>query len=382
MIEFGLFPEAFKMIKTESHKHVSLSSCFVVVILFLVSFIFNKPSWCGFDFDGTKLPLGFKANTYLSGTGFDPNRRQNVPGLPAIVSFTFDPQGNLYFARTANRLWEIYGSDTAPIYRIPLGKTLITTETEKNFFFGPSLQDPDDLAINQKGEIFVSTKNWLDRYGSVYRLTPGGEASLFAGGPPGKGAPPLFMDPEGISFDQAGNVYVIDVELGKVVKFNADGKLLNPEFITGLGRGRALTFDHRGFLWVGTDGPHATPHMDGSGRIYRASLPDGKLQLLHSGPLPSGMSLSPAGNLFAAQRRSGKIFALTPDGKHVEFATFTGRSALRTLAFPPVTKETQKAGIAGDLFVMVFPRLDYPVREIIRISGPFDVYVKKAIMGN
>jgi hypothetical protein len=118
--------------------------------------------------------------------------------------------------------------------------------------------------------------------------------------------------------------------------------------------------------------------MDGSGIIYRASLPEGKLRTVHSGPLPSGVSLSPGGNLFVAQRRSGKLFALTPEGKRVEFASFTGMSALRTLAFPPATKETRQAGIAGDLFVMVFPMLDYPVREIIRISGPFDAYVKEA----
>jgi hypothetical protein len=34
-------------------------------------------------------------------------------------------------------------------------------------------------------------------------------------------------------------------------------------------------------------------------------------------------------------------------------------------------------GIAGDLFVMVFPMLDYPVREVIRITGPFDDYIKR-----
>jgi hypothetical protein len=89
------------------------------------------------------------------------------------------------------------------------------------------------------------------------------------------------------------------------------------------------------------------------------------------------MSLSPGGNLFVAQRRSGRIFALTPEGRRVDFATFREGAALRTLAFPPVTDETQKAGIAGSLFVMVFPELDYPVREIIRISGPFDDYIKE-----
>jgi hypothetical protein len=89
------------------------------------------------------------------------------------------------------------------------------------------------------------------------------------------------------------------------------------------------------------------------------------------------MSLSPGGNLFVAQRRSHKLFALTLNGKRIEFASFTGRSALRTLAFPPVTDHTRRLGIAGNLFVMVFPMLDYPVREVIRISGPFDAYVAK-----
>ena len=202
---------------------------------------------------------------------------------------------------------------------------------------------------------------------------------MFAGGMPRAEAPPLLMDPEGIAFDPDGNVYVIDFDLGSILKLDPAGKVLDPKFISGLGRGRTLTFDPRGFLWIGTDGPHDTPHMDGSGRIYRATLPDGRLQLLHAGPLPSGMSLSPGGNLFVAQRRSGKLFALTAAGGKVDFASFSGRSALRTLAFPPVTEKTRQDGIAGDLFVMVFPMLDYPVREMIRISGLFDAYVRQAV---
>ncbi len=90
------------------------------------------------------------------------------------------------------------------------------------------------------------------------------------------------------------------------------------------------------------------------------------------------MSLSPGGNLFVAQRRSAKLFALTPKGRRVEFATFDDGATLRTLAFPPSSAATRKLGIARDLFVMVFPELDFPVREVIRISGPFDSYVKEA----
>ncbi|MEE9144634.1 MAG: hypothetical protein V3U06_07700 [Candidatus Binatia bacterium] len=342
-------------------------------------FLLAETAWtAGFDFDGMKLPPGFKATTYVTGAGFDPDRNQNVKGLPAIVTLEFDKKGTLYFARTANRLREIYGRDTASIYRVPPGTKRITKETEKRFLFGSPLPDPDEVSVNEKGEVFVSTSNRDKKFGSLYRLTPTGEVSLFAGGPPAPGKPPLLKDPEGVAFDPAGNVYVTDDDLGIVVKLDSQGKVINPRFLTGIGRGRTLTYDPRGYLWIGSDGAHHTPHMDGSGKIYRVSLPNGKPKVVHTGPLPSGVSLSPGGNLFVAQRRSAKLFALTPEGKRVEFATFTGSSALRTLAFPPVTKETKKMGIAGDLFVIVFPMLDYPVREVIRISGPFDAYVKEA----
>jgi len=354
----------------------------ISILLLAVLVLHSGAAGGGFDFDDMTLPPGFKASTYFTGSGFDPDENQNAGGIPAIVSFVFDHDGNLYFARTANRLREIYDSDSAPIYRVPADVRRIDPKTERKYLFGPELKDPDEVAVNDKGEVFVSSSDLREGFGSVYRLSSDGKAALFAGGPPAKGGRPLFMDPEGIAFDHQGQVYVTDRDLGKVVKLDQSGRVIHPDFMTGLGRVRTLTFDPRGFFWVGSDGPHFTPHEDGSGRIFRADLPDGRLKLLHSGPLASGMGLSPKGNLFAAQRRSGLLFALTPGGRRVEFAAFRGNAALRTLAFPPDTKATRQAGIAGDLFVMVFPELDYPVREIIRISGPFDDYVEKAVRGN
>lgn len=330
-----------------------------------------RPAAAGYDPAGLKLPPGFKITTYVTGSGF----HQGDRGIPAVVSMTFHTDGTLYFARTANRLREIYGRNSAPIYRVPPGAAKITPESEKKFLFGPPLEDPDELGVNARGEVFVSTRNPAG-YGSIYRLDAAGKSSRFAGGPPSSGNP-LFLDPEGIAFDKSGNVYVIDNDLGVVVQLHPDGKVLDPRWISGIGRGRTLTFDPRGYLWIGSDGPHDTPHIDGSGQIFRYHLASKKLDLVHTGPLPSGMGLSPDGHVFVAQRRSHKLFALTADGKRVEFAAFTGRSALRTLAIPPNTAETRKLGIAGDLFVMVFPMLDYPVREIIRISGPFDEYVAR-----
>jgi sugar lactone lactonase YvrE len=342
-------------------------------VLFVIS---HGAARAGFNPRSITLPPGFRITTYVSGTAFGP--QSNDRGIPAIVSATFDLQGTLYLARTANRLREIYGQSDASTYRIPLGGATVTRETETGFLFGPPLPDPHEVAVNKAGQVFVSTSDPAQGFGSVYRIDPSGKADLFAGGAPTSGATPLLKDPQGIGFDQAGNVYVIDEALGVIVKLDSEGKVLDPRLVANLGRGRTLTFDSRNRVWIGSDGPHDSPHEDGSGIIYRASLPDWKLQKVHSGPLPSGMSLSPGGNLFVAQRRSGQIFALTPQGRRVEFAAFSTGAAVRTLVFAPVTEQTRKAGIAGNLFVMVFPELDYPVREIIRITGPFDVYVGQA----
>lgn len=347
-----------------------------------VSLCSAKTGWAKLNMEDVELPPGFTVTTYITGNDFDPDKEQNARGIPAIVTLVFDNQGTLYCARTANRLREIYGSNAAQIYRIPPGGAKVTPRTEAQFLFGPPLPDPDELAVSKGGDVFVSSCDPIKGYGSVFRLSASGKAGLFAGGPPTPGNPPLLKDPEGITFDQSGNVYVIDYELGVVVKLDMSGRVINPRFITGMGRGRTLTFDPRGYLWIGSDGPHESLHIDGSGRIYKATLPEGTVSLVHTGPLPSGMSLSPGGNLFVAQRRSGKIFALTPEGKYVRFASFFASPALRTLVFPPVTEETKRLGIAGDLFVMVFPWLDYPVREVIRISGPFDAYLKEARGGS
>ncbi len=67
---------------------------------------------------------------------------------------------------------------------------------------------------------------------------------------------------------------------------------------------------------------------------------------------------------------------LGPDGERAPFARFTDGDLPRGVAFAPVTPETQRGGIAGDMFVVIINRNAWPVNEVLRISGPFEEFVR------
>ena len=148
---------------------------------------------------------------------------------------------------------------------------------------------------------------------------------------------------------------------------DARGELVNARYGTVL-RPRILTLDEAGNLWVGGDGTAETPFGAGNGEISRIA-PDGSAQTVLQGPLPASFSMSPGGSLFVVQRRTGQLFALMPDGRRLDFATTASGTFLRGLAFAPVTPETRRAGIAGDLFEIV-PRL---AQEIALLADRLDV---------
>jgi hypothetical protein len=68
--------------------------------------------------------------------------------------------------------------------------------------------------------------------------------------------------------------------------------------------------------------------------------------------------------------------ASAADGGTIEVATFTDGDAPRALAWAPTTDATRRAGIAGDLFVVVTRRGAWSLNEIVRITGPFDDLVR------
>ncbi len=313
------------------------------------------------------LPPGFTAQVYVSGEGFDGAGR-GTRGIPAASTLAFDRAGVLYLARTGRRYTGGEVDDVWPIYRIPAGGARLSPSTEARYFHGPPLPNPQVAAVRGERELFVTTFDRDRKIGVLYRMVDG-QVELFAGGTPDPGTPPLLKQPEAAVVDAAGNIYVADRAQGTVVRLDPMGRVLATSYVS-VTRPRLLAMDGD-HLWVASDGNAEAPWQAGRGEIRKVGR-EGAESVVLRGPIAAGMSLSPGGLLFGADRPGAQIFTLAAEGKRLEFARFTDGDAPRSVLFAPITPETRRAGIAGDLFIVTINRGAFPVNEVIRISGPFD----------
>ena len=320
------------------------------------------------------LPAGFTTEVYVTGQGFDSSGERGVSGIPSVGTIGVDAAGTLYMARTGARFRVGDIEDLSAIYRIPVGGARLTPDGESRYRYGPPLPNPQIGAVPARGSVWVTTYDRERRLGALYRFLEG-KPVLFAGGRPDAGGTPALRHPEGVVIGPAGDVYVTDREEGAIVRLDARGQVVNPRHAV-VQRPRMMTLDEAGNLWVGGDGTAETPFGAGNGEILKIT-PDGRTESVLKGPLPAGISLSPGGALFVVQRRTGQLFVVTPDGRRLDFATTRNGSFLRTLTFVPVTPETRRAGIAGDLLVVLVSRSLWLLNEVVRISGPFDEWVRQ-----
>ena len=65
------------------------------------------------------------------------------------------------------------------------------------------------------------------------------------------------------------------------------------------------------------------------------------------------------------------------EGRRIDFIAAREGTFLRGLAFAPVTQETRRAGIAGDLFLLVVPRSMWLINQVVRVSGPFEEWLRQ-----
>jgi hypothetical protein len=311
------------------------------------------------------LPPGFSSSVYVSGDGFGGG---TAPGIPSMTTIGFDRAGALYLGRSGRRYGQGEGDDLTPIFRFPLGGARVTPDTERQFYHGPPLRNPQ-LATIRGSELFVTTFDRERRIGVLYRMVDG-RAELFAGGTPAAGAPALLKQPEGAAVDSQGHIYVADREQGLVVRLDPTGRVLDPRHVS-VTRPRLLAVDEQDRLWIGADAGAEAPWQPGPGEIWRVGA-DGVPSLVLRGPIPAAMAPVRGGHLLVADRQAARIWLVTAEGKSIQFAGFGEGAAPRSLTVAPVTPETRRAGIAGDLFVVTISRAAWQVNEVIRVSGPID----------
>jgi DNA-binding beta-propeller fold protein YncE len=217
--------------------------------------------------------------------------------------------------------------------------------------------------------VFVTTFDRERRIGVLYRMADG-DIGLHAGGTPRAGARPLLVQPEGVAVDGTGHLYVADREQGVVLRLDPGGKVLDPR-VVAVKRPRLVAVDGTR-LWIGADADATAPWQPGPGEIWKLEPGSGPSLVLR-GPLPASLVVGPHGLVFVADRHGAAVFVLTPEGERREFLRFTDGDAPRALAFAPVTNETRRIGIAGDLFISVIPRGAFQLNDVIRVSGPFEV---------
>lgn len=345
-------------------------SCLLAMLVALVSWLVSPPAEAEI-----RVPSGFTVRLYASGDGFEAGNVAGAGGFPTTTTAAFDQAGMLYLARTGRRYAGGEVEDLWPIYRVPPGGARLTPSTERRFLHGPPLWSPQVASGRAGRDLLVTTFDRDRSLGVLYRLVDG-RTELVAGGTPPPGSQPQLGQPEGASVDSAGNIYVADRLRNVVVKLDPSGRVVDPRHAV-VTRPRLLAVDDADQLWIGGDAANQAPWQRGPGEIWKVS-PQGEATRVLAGPNLAGMAFGPGSRLFVADRQAAKVFFITHEGTAVDFATFTDSDAPRTVAFAPVTPDTRKAGIAGDLFVIAVRRGVFRLNEVFRITGPFDELAGKS----
>jgi sugar lactone lactonase YvrE len=214
--------------------------------------------------DGTVTPEGgdiFKVTPAGVASTF-------ASGMDSAVDLAFDASGNLYAS-----------DETTTIYKIgPAGNVGILTS---------ALVNPFALACDSSGNVYATC------YGSIEKVTPGGDASVFAAWP---GRPA-----GGLAFDAGGNLYVADGISG-VSKIAPNG--IVSAFATGLDGPFALAFGSNGDLYVANNPGDTVSEITPSGTIstFATGLQYPQSIVIQT-PEPSSLALLSIGTFALLARR-------------------------------------------------------------------------------
>ncbi|MFP5392821.1 MAG: hypothetical protein ACLGI6_14935 [Gammaproteobacteria bacterium] len=192
---------------------------------------------------------------------------------------------------------------TAPTTPSPPAATTTATAPVPSFetvqtFAKAAAFNGDGLTIDKNGNIYVGTS----KGGTVYRVTPGGERTLYATFPAGSTA-------NGSDVDSKGNLYVANEAKNIVHKITPDGTV--SDFATGLDGPAGIYVDEHDDVIVSLYGDVA---VKSTGAKVLKIAPNGAITTLASGNgllNVVGITGDGHGRYFAANFKNGEVFEIT-----------------------------------------------------------------------
>ena len=132
----------------------------------------------------------------------------------------------------------------------------------------------------------------------------------------------IFIMPHGLTIDKDDNIWVTDVGLQQVLKFNRDGVLQMRAGVAKVAGNDSTHFDEPTDVAIAADGSFYVSDGYGNSRVVKFS-PDGHFLLAWGSKghtpgafhLPHGIELDSAGNVYVADRENSRIQVFDPNGR-------------------------------------------------------------------
>lgn len=257
------------------------------------------------------------------------------PGDQASFSLPFgiavDRDGTLFVADTSNQtIRKITPDRTVSTYVGQPGRAGATDSTG----FAAQFNYPRSVAIDRDGNLYVadSQNHTIRKVSADRQVTTLAGLAGSPGSADGLGAAARFNNPNGVTVDENGNVYVADLGNSTVRKITPSGQVTtlagvaaNPGIVDGVGSAArfvqpsAVAVDRNGNVYV----------TDFSADTVRAIAPDGTVTTiagLANTPgtadgtgsnarffFPAGIVVDASGNLYVSEYKNGTIRKIAPD---------------------------------------------------------------------
>jgi sugar lactone lactonase YvrE len=273
-----------------------------------------------------------------------PARSEPIGQLDGLA---FDPAGNLYIVSYGNK--QVYKVTPARALSVFAGVYRSDTTPTPGPATASSVGFPEGIATDQLGNVYIVD----DDNSYVYKVTPGGTLSIFAGNgtdstpTPGPAARSSLGDPEYVAIDSVGDVFITDDDNDLVYKVDLAGTLSiyagiagshakatpGPASSSAVGVPEAIAVNTAGDVFVSDVKNYFVYEITPVQGLWLATangsvFPAGAAPSLQSTHFPSsdpvvGIAATPSGKGYWLVTRNGSVF---PAGDARSYGTLPGLS--------------------------------------------------------